>query len=182
MKSSDHMYRDIMSAAAACILGDVYVREDKTEEALASYRRAWHVLQERRTVVGHARLCVRAQAGLATAYALQGDRERARGLLLKAMETAETCTSIKHCVPMVSLAEQCHAIAAAHIAVGAWAAYGLPERQDAAGFLKRAVSSGWRDSQWLRADPLFEPIRNSSEFAEIVECADSFPSVEFTAD
>jgi hypothetical protein len=83
---------------------------------------------------------------------------------------------------MVSLAEQCHAIAAAHIAVGAWAAYGLPERQDAAGFLKRAVSSGWRDSQWLRADPLFEPIRNSSEFAEIVESADSFPSVEFTAD
>lgn len=174
MKSSDHMYRDTMSAAAACILGDVFMREDRIEDALPAYRRAWHILQERRRIVGHARLCARAQSGLASAYARLGDRDRASGLLSKAIETAEASTSIAHSVPVVSLAEQFYTIAAAQIALGA--------TEKAMRALRCAVASGWRDSQWLRRDPLLEPLRGSHEFADVVESASRFPPVPFATD
>ena len=174
IKSSDHMYRDMMSAAAACILGDVYIREDRIEDALASYHCAWHILQEQRRIVGHTRLCVRVQAGLASAYARQGDRNRASGLLSKAIETAEVSTSIADSVPVVSLPEQFYTIAAAHVALGA--------AHDAMRFLKRAVASGWRDSQWLRRDPLLESLRGSPAFAEVVASAGRFPPVPFAMD
>ncbi|MBV8071825.1 MAG: winged helix-turn-helix domain-containing protein [Acidobacteriaceae bacterium] len=174
MKTSDHMYRDTMSAAAACILGEVYIREGAIEHALASYHRAWHILQEHRRIMGHARLCVRAQAGLALAYASQGDRERATGLLSKGIEMADASTSISHCVPVVSLAEQFYAIAVAHIGLGAL--------KDAMCALRRAAVSGWRDAQWLRRDPLLEPVRRSPEFDGIVDSAARFPPVRFVAD
>ena len=174
MKSSDHMYRDTMSAAAACILGDVCMREDAIEHAVAWYHRAWHILQEQRRIMGHARLCARAQAGLALSYASQGDRDRATGLLSKAIETAEASTSVAHSVPVVSLAEQFYTIAAAHIGLGA--------TQDAMRALRRAVVSGWRDAEWLRQDPLLEPLRGSPEFAGVVDSAARFPPVRFEAD
>lgn len=174
MKSSDHMYRDTMSAAAACILGDVYLRERAIDDALASYRRAWHILQEHRRIMGHARLCARAQAGLALAYASQGDRDRAAGLLSKAIETAEACTSVAHSVPVVSLAEQFYTIAAAHAGLGA--------TDEAMRALRRAAASGWRDAEWLRRDPLLEPLRGSPEFAAIVDSVPRFPPVQFVAD
>jgi hypothetical protein len=172
MKTSDHMYRDAMSAAAACILGDVYLREAAIEDALTVYHRAWHILQERRSIVGHARLCVRTQAGLATAYARQGNRDRAAGLLAKAVETAEASTSIAHCVPVLSLAEQFYAIGAAQLGLGAEEAARLT--------LRRAIASGWRDTRWLRRDPLLAPLNNSPELPEIVESAGRFPALSFS--
>jgi hypothetical protein len=119
-------------------------------------------------------LCARAQAGLATAYARQGNRERANGLLSKAIETAESSTSVAHSVPVVSLAEEFYTITAAHLALGA--------EEEAKLALRRAVASGWRDSQWLCRDPLLEPLRGSPEFAEIVESAGRLPPVSFAAD
>ena len=171
MKTCDHMYRDAMSAAAACILGDVSLREDAIQDALTLYHRAWHILQERRSIVGHGRLCARTQAGLATAYARQGDRDRAAGLLAKAVEAAEASTSIAQAVPVVSLAEQYYAIAAAQLALGA--------AKEAMSTLRRAVASGWHDSQWLRRDPLLAPLNGSPEFAAIVDSAGRFPPVSF---
>lgn len=123
--------------------------------------------------MGHARLCVRAQAGLALAYALQGDRDRATGLLSKAIETAEASKSIADSVPVVSLAEQFYTIAAAHIGLGA--------AQDAMRALIRATASGWRDAEWLRRDPLLGPLRGSPDFARIVDSAARFPPVRFVA-
>lgn len=174
MKTSDHMYRGTMSVAAACILGELALRERALENALASYHRAWHILQEHRRMMGHARLCVRAQAGLATAYALQGDRDRAAGLLAKAVELAEASISIAHSVPVVTLPEQFYAIATAHTALGA--------TQDAVRALRCAVVSGWRDAKWLRQDPLLERLRGSSELEGVVDAAARFPPVRFAED
>src|SRR5690348_7487910 len=39
MAESDHMYRDAMSAAAACVLGDAELRCGDRAAALAAYRR-----------------------------------------------------------------------------------------------------------------------------------------------
>ena len=174
MKGSDHMYKDTMSAAAACILGEVYLRESAIDDALASYHRAWHILQERRRIMGHPRLCVRAQAGLASVYARQGHRDRARALLSKAAETAEASTSIAHNVPVVSLPEQFYAIGGAHLALG--------DMQDAIRFFRRAVETGWRDSKWLARDPWIQPLHGCAEFAEVVASAGRFPPVPFTGD
>jgi tetratricopeptide (TPR) repeat protein len=171
MKDSDHMYRATMSAAAACMLGEIYTREGAIENAIASYHRAWHILQEQRRIMGHARLCARAQAGFALAYALQGDRNRAIGLLSKAIKAADASTSIAHGVPVVSLAEQFYTIAAAHVGLGA--------TQNAMRALKRAVASGWRDPAWLLQDPALERLRSFPEFAGVVESAGRFPSVRF---
>lgn len=173
MKNSDHMYRDTMSAAAACLLGDIALRENRTEEALAAYHHAWHILQERRRMMGYLRLCTRAQAGLASAYARQGDRERAHGLLSKATAAAEASTSIAHAVPVVSLAEQFYTIAVARVTLGA--------TDDALSALKRAVACGWRDAYWLRRDPLLAPLRNAPEFTRVVHSASEFPPVVFAA-
>jgi tetratricopeptide (TPR) repeat protein len=172
MKTSDHMYRDTMSAAAACILGDVYLREDAVEDALTVYHRAWHILQERRSMVGHSRLCARTQAGLATAYARQGNRDRAGGLLAKAVEAAEASTSIAHTVPVLSLAEQFYAIGAAQLSLGA--------AEAAKRTLRRGIESGWRDARWLCRDPLLASLSSSPEFPDIVESAGRFPAVSFS--
>ena len=115
-----------------------------------------------------------AQAGLALAYASQGDRDRAAGLLSKVIETAEASTSVAHSVPVVSLAEQFYTIAVAHLALGA--------TRDAMGALRRAVVSGWRDAEWLRQDPLLESLRGSAEFEEVVDSAARFLPVRFAAD
>ncbi|MBS1831000.1 MAG: winged helix-turn-helix domain-containing protein [Acidobacteria bacterium] len=160
MTHSDHMYRDAMSAAAACILGDLFLREGAHAEALASYRKAWHILQERRRIVGHPRLCVRAQAGMAHAYARHGDRDRGRHLLAQAIETAEASTSIAHTVPVASLAEQFHAIATAQIAFG--------DTKEALRSLRRAVQSGWRDRSWLQRDPLLRNVREMPDFVAVL--------------
>jgi tetratricopeptide (TPR) repeat protein len=172
MKTSDHMYRDTMAAAAACILGDVYLREDAIEDALTVYHRAWHILQERRSIVGHARLCARTQAGLATAYARQGNRDRAAGLLAKAVEAAEASTSFAHSVQVLSLPEQFYTIGVAQLALGA--------AEEATRTLRRAVASGWRDTRWLRRDRMLAPLNSSPEFPEIVESAGRFPPVSFS--
>jgi len=124
--------------------------------------------------MGHARLCVRAQAGLALAYASQGDRDRATGLLSKAVETADACTSVSHAVPVVSLAEQFYTISAAHM--------GLGGTQDAMRALIRAVASGWRDAEWIRRDPSLAPLRRTPEIAAVMDFAAHFPPVRFVAD
>jgi len=67
MADSDHMYRDAVSGAAACVLGDVELRHGTPRDALAAYRRAWHAVQENPRITAYSRIAVRAQAGLAAA-------------------------------------------------------------------------------------------------------------------
>jgi tetratricopeptide (TPR) repeat protein len=42
MRESDHMYRDAMTGAAGCALGDVELRHGPASAALAAYRRGWY--------------------------------------------------------------------------------------------------------------------------------------------
>ncbi len=92
-------------------------------------------------------------------------------LLAQAMETADASTSIAHCVPVASLAEQNYALAAAQVSMGA--------TETAMGFLRRAVDSGWRDGRWLRRDPLLASMQGLAGFAELMECLGGFRLVAF---
>jgi tetratricopeptide (TPR) repeat protein len=84
---SDHMYRDAMNGAAACVLGDVELRHGTSLDALAAYRRGWHAVQENPRIMAYQRTAARAQSGLAAAYAASGDRVRAKNLLCRALQT-----------------------------------------------------------------------------------------------
>ena len=105
MTGSDHMYRDAMSAAGACVLGDVELRHGDSAEALAAYRRGWHAVQENPRVMAYRRIAARAQAGLAAAYAAKDERARASELLGRAMQAARDSELPEHSAAAASLAE-----------------------------------------------------------------------------
>ena len=161
MSASDHMYRDSMTAIAACLLGDVEMRDGRPAEALAAYRIAWHDVQEHPRIAAHQRISSRAQAGLASAYATLGERDRALGLLAKALGLAEESQLPKHSAAGASLAELFVSIGAACVRTG--------QSERALEMLGRAVRSGWGDAAWLELDPEFGPLRREPQFVALID-------------
>ncbi|HTS65478.1 MAG TPA: winged helix-turn-helix domain-containing protein [Candidatus Acidoferrales bacterium] len=171
MADSDHMYRDAMTAAAACVLGEVELRHGEIAAAQAAWRRGWHALQENPRIMAYQRTAARAQAGLAAAYAASGDRTRARGLLDRASATANASESLEHAAAAASMPEVYWTIATA------WCRLGDAQRTVEA--LKSALRTGWRDAAWLERDPEFEAIWNTGEFQGLGHYVHKWPSVRF---
>jgi DNA-binding winged helix-turn-helix (wHTH) protein/Flp pilus assembly protein TadD len=161
MSASDHMYRDSMAAIAACVLGDVEMRDDRPAEALAAYRKAWHDTQEYRRIAAYQRISSRAQAGLASAYAMLGERDRALELLAKARSLAEVSQLPMHAAAGSSLPELFVSIGAACTRAG--------QPEQALEMLEHAVLSGWMDAAWLECDPELEPLRCAPRFVALVD-------------
>jgi DNA-binding winged helix-turn-helix (wHTH) protein len=173
MTGSDHMYRDAMSAAAACALGDVELRYGDSAEALAAYRRGWHAVQENPRIMAYRRIAARAQAGLAAAYAANGDRTRAGEPLGRAMLAARDSELPEHSAAAASLAELYWSMAVGCARLG-----------DAAGTLemtRSAVRSGWLDAAWMERDPELRLVREEVEFRQLVEEVRRAPKVRFVA-
>jgi DNA-binding winged helix-turn-helix (wHTH) protein/cytochrome c-type biogenesis protein CcmH/NrfG len=118
MAASDHMYRDGMSAAAACVLGDVRLRHGNNTDALAAYRRAWHILQDNPRIAAYQRLSARALSGLAAAYAADGERVRAVDLLARSTEMARESESPEHAAAAASMSEVYWSLATANVRLG----------------------------------------------------------------
>jgi hypothetical protein len=160
-----------MSAAAACVLGDVELRHGNSVDALAAYRRGWHTVQENPRIMAYQRTAARAQAGLAAAYAASGDRTRAADLLRRAQHTAGESELPEHSAAAASLAELYWTIA-----VG-WARLGDAKRTLEA--LRNALRTGWRDAEWMERDPELELARQSDEFPELLRKLGQAPRVRF---
>jgi DNA-binding winged helix-turn-helix (wHTH) protein/cytochrome c-type biogenesis protein CcmH/NrfG len=159
--SSDHMYRDGMSAAAACVLGDVELRHGKPAGALAAYRRAWHTLQEHPRIMAYGRISVRAQSGLAAAYVAMGERNRAGELLSRAIETARENEAIEHSAAAASLSEMYWSVSTACARLG--------DTARALAMVQCAVNGGWRDAAWMENDPELSPLRHDPVFRQLIE-------------
>jgi len=157
---SDHMYRDAMTAAAACALGDVELRHGEPAAAQAAFRRGWHTLQEHPRISAYQRIAARAQAGLAAAYAAGGDPARALGLLERASTIASESESLEHAAAAASMPEVYWTIAAAWTRLG--------EREQALAALQSAVRTGWRDTAWIERDPEFALLRSSQAFQSLL--------------
>ncbi len=170
---SDHMYRDSMEAAACCELGDTEMRDGKTEEALAAYRRAWHAVQEHPRMIAQQRISARAQAGLASAYAAEGEQDRAMGLLLKALQGAKESESSTHSAAGASLAELFWSLAVACVRMN--------DLKQALHMLSRAVRAGWGDAAWLETDPELRPLSGMPQFLALIDEVRRFPKVDFNA-
>jgi DNA-binding winged helix-turn-helix (wHTH) protein/Flp pilus assembly protein TadD len=171
MTASDHMYRDAMSGAAACALGDVELRHGNSAEALAAYRRAWHTVQENPRIMAYQRIAARAQAGLAAAYAAHGDRARARELLGRAMQAARDSELPEHNAAAASLAELYWAMAVGCARIG--------DGAETLEMVRSAVRTGWRDAAWMEQDPELRVVRGEPEFRQLVEEVRRAPKVRF---
>jgi DNA-binding winged helix-turn-helix (wHTH) protein/cytochrome c-type biogenesis protein CcmH/NrfG len=171
LAASDHMYRDAMTAVAACVLGDVELRAGHYDAALVAYRRAWQTAQEHTRIVAHLRISARAQTGLATAYWTLGQHGRSVSLLEKAKEMAIES------VP-VSLAAAAATITELYLSLAA--GFALSEQKDCAiEMIVRAVKAGWRDAEWLERDPLLASLREEATFRNSLAKIRSFPAVRW---
>jgi hypothetical protein len=171
ISESDHMYRDAMSATAACVLGDVELRQAHCSGALAAYRRGWHTVQEYPRIAAYQRIAARVQAGLAASYAATGEVKRARDLLDRASQTARDSESIEHAAAAATMSELYWTVATA------WAR--LRDDTRALEALQSAVRTGWRDAAWMERDPEFEALRGSDSFQRLVKGVREWPRVRF---
>jgi DNA-binding winged helix-turn-helix (wHTH) protein len=172
MAASDHMYRDAMTAVAACVLGDVELRAGHYDAALVAYRRAWQTAQEHTRIVAHLRISARAQTGLATAYWTLGQHGRSLNLLEKAKEMAIES------VP-VSLAAAAAAITELYLSLAAGFALS-GQKACATEMIARAVEAGWRDAEWLERDPTLTSLSEEPAFRDCLIKIRSFPAVRWT--
>jgi tetratricopeptide (TPR) repeat protein len=171
LAESDHMYRDAMSAAAACVLGDVELRSGERAAALAAYRRGWHTVQEYPRIMAYQRIAERAQAGLAAAYASVGERRRAEDLVDRVSRTAQDSESMAHNAAAASMSEVYWTLATA------WARLG--DRGRGLEMLTSAVRTGWRDATWMERDPEFASLRDDPAFRRLVGGILAWSRVQF---
>jgi serine/threonine-protein kinase len=146
LEDREHVYRETFRALSCCGLGDVALRTGAPDDALSHYRRASRIARDAARSAGSARLMIRADAGLAAAYAGVGQHERGRQLAEQAAATlqevaAHTGTITFEC----GLGQLCLNLAVAEVRLGSL--------DRAANRLARAVTSGWRDAVWLSVDP-----------------------------
>ena len=157
----EHVYRDTFRALSSCVLGDVALRTGTPDQALAHYRHARRVIKDAARIAGSARLTIRADAGLAAAYAAAGDRARGRQLADQATGqlasvAAHTGTVTFEC----GLGQLCLSLAVAEVRLG--------RIDEAARLMGRARAFGWRDRVWLELDPELQPLQNHPVAARVL--------------
>jgi len=171
LSTSDHMYRDGMRVASACGLGDTNLRRERFSVALTDYRKAWHIVQEYPRIMTRDRASARALAGLAAAYAAQGDREHAKKNLSQAVEALEKCGKVQSAGADASLPELYHSVAVAYMR--------SEKHDEALNMLVRAVQTGWRDAAWLERDLEFRSLIADTRFLEVVRLVGELSQLRF---
>jgi tetratricopeptide (TPR) repeat protein len=169
---SAHVYRDLVCAFSSCGLGDTCLRHGDAEVALTHYRRAWQAVQEAPTMLAQERAGSRALAGMAAAYAAQGELERARELLAQSLQRLANARLPVHVTPLAWLAELLYAIAAAHVRTGQYT--------EALNMLEQALSAGWRDAHWPERDPEIRPLHQEPRFTRFLEELRRCPAIDLT--
>jgi tetratricopeptide (TPR) repeat protein len=86
LESCDHVYREAFLALTACGLGDVLLREGRTDNALTEFRRASRLVKEYPRMLGRQRVLTRALVGMGAVHASQGESSHARELLEEATQ------------------------------------------------------------------------------------------------
>ena len=168
LAASDHTYAEAMKAWSACGLGDAALREDRPDAALVHYRKAWQIVHESPTMVGHERHASRVLAGLASAYAALHQRDHAEELLAKATPLLQKSEAVQTSAAGANLAELHYAFAVSCIRIG--------DQERCLRHLQRAFNAGWRDCGWLERDSQFNTVRNHPTVIALIQKIRSLPS------
>lgn len=172
LESCDHVYREAFLALTACGLGDLLVREGRTEAALTEFRRASRLVKEYPRMLGRQRVLTRALVGMGAVHAAQGESSRARELLEEAAQSlSEIASSPQTWIWEGAPGQLYYAAGAAHGRLG--------EQDVALDYLSKAVASGWRDVHWLSSDPEFIALRSQARFQALQENLRRLPLLEF---
>jgi serine/threonine protein kinase/tetratricopeptide (TPR) repeat protein len=170
---SEHMYREVFIALSACGLGDVHLRLSLAEPALANFHQAWRIAKEFPRMIGQRRILARTLAGMAAAYAINGDKGRAEQLASDAKEVLEPLLSEPQSFVLdAGVAQIAYALAVTRLHLG--------DPAGALDLLERAVDKGWRDPKWLQSDPELEPVRKEAKFLALLGRISAMPSLRFS--
>jgi serine/threonine-protein kinase len=174
LQNSDHLYGTCFQILSACGLGEIEMRTGDVKAAFAHFRHAHRIIREAPRTVGSGRLTVRIDGGLAAAYAVAGDAERAQQLVERA--TAELEGPVSQPVNATiecSLAQLWMTMATAELRLG--------HPDAAARCLVRAREKGWQDGVWLRVDPELGPLHDRPEYIAFADSLASPPEIEMPA-
>jgi tetratricopeptide (TPR) repeat protein len=173
MRGIEHVYRDVVISLSACGLGEIELRLGHPEESLARFRHAWRLVKEEARMIGNRRIGIRAQVGMAAAYARSGDREKAGWHLAEALSRLPSVEPGSWIFD-TSFAELHYAIACAQL--------GLNLIEEAVASLSSAVDTGFSDIAWLQADPEWKPLHTKHQYRELVERMRLIPQVTIDID
>jgi tetratricopeptide (TPR) repeat protein len=173
-RASDHMYREQFVTQSTLGLAELELRAGAADKALSLYRRAWQLAGEYTSMLGGERLVLRAQAGMAAAYAGRGEVTRAHELLEGAAHRYLGLAP-QNWFWGASFAQLNLDLALAHVRSG--------DPVAALDALTEAVRIGWRDARWLDQDPELAPIRDhaphATRFRGLVDELEALPAVRF---
>jgi serine/threonine protein kinase/tetratricopeptide (TPR) repeat protein len=151
LERREHLYRETFRVLSYCALGDIALRAGDPEEALAHFRHARRITTDTPRVVGSSRLTIRADAGLAAAYAAAGAVARGLQLADEAIARLETVASHTGTITFeCGLGQLCLDLSLAHVRLG--------RPDEAAALLARGLASGWRDRTRIASDPELQPL------------------------
>jgi tetratricopeptide (TPR) repeat protein len=168
----DHMYRDAFIVSCACGLGEIHLRQQRSDVALANFRRGWETLNEYPRMLGRERLRVRVLSGMAAAYAGSGEQQRARELVQQVEDSLLAVFSQPHTwIWDASTPELCYSLAVAQVRLG--------DLTSSLRSLHNAVQQGWYDAEWPVRDPELVPLHGEAKFRTILDQLHCLPPVEF---
>ncbi len=172
LEACDHVYREAFLALTACGLGELLLREGRTEDALTEFRRASRLVKEYPRMLGRQRVLTRTLAGMAAVYAAQGEISQARKLLDEAAQyLTEIARTPQSWLWEGALGQLHYALAAANARLG--------ECDAALLCLEKAIESGWRDAHWLASDPELSSLFSHARFQALQENLKRLPVLEF---
>lgn len=158
---TNHVYREAYLALSACALGELALRRGDPATAQLELRRAWRIVKEFPRMLGNQRVSTRTLAGMAWAYAANGEAERAAEAMKEASANLEELShQPQSFVWQASAAQLAHALALAALHLG--------QHERALELLALAQVKGWRDAAWLESDPELASLRDEPRFREVV--------------
>ena len=169
------VYQETAVALHCCGKAEIYLRQDKVEDALAELHRAWRTVQEFPNTMAHTRVLTRIKAAMASAYAALGERERAEQLLNEASAHLETAlNNAGGWIHGVMPDDLCHAIAVTYV--------GLRNPDAAVAVLTKAVEKGCRDAQWMESDPRLRTLVEAGRVDPLLTQIRQFAPLQFRID
>jgi serine/threonine protein kinase/tetratricopeptide (TPR) repeat protein len=169
------VYQETAVALHCCGKAEIYLRLERTEDALAELHHAWRTMQEFPNTMAHTRVLTRIKAGMTSAYASLGEHVRAEQLLHEASGYLETVlANAGGTIHGVMPDDLCHAVAAAHMRMG--------DPDGAAAVLTKGVEKGCRDAQWMEEEPQFKTLVESGRLDPLLKRIRLFAPLQFRTD